>query len=76
MNKLKLNADKTEAIMICSPRINNKISLPHIQLVDTTVPVSTVARNIVPTTTVARNIVPTSTVARNIVLISTVARNI
>ena len=32
--------------MICSPHIKNKISMPHIELVNTIVPISTVARNI------------------------------
>ena len=32
--------------MICSPHIKDKISMPHIELVNTIVPISTVARNI------------------------------
>ena len=43
-NKLKLNADKTDAILICSPRIKN--NMPHIELGNMTVPTSTVAKNI------------------------------
>ena len=45
-NKLKLNADKTDAILICSPRIKNNIDMPHIELGNMTVPTSTVAKNI------------------------------
>ena len=30
VNKLKLNADKTDAILICSPRVKNNIDMPHI----------------------------------------------
>ena len=45
-NKLKLNADKTDAILICSPRIKNTIDMPRIELGNTTVPTSTVAKNI------------------------------
>ena len=37
-NKLKLNADKTDAILICSPRIKNNIDMPHIELGNMTVP--------------------------------------
>ena len=32
--------------MICSPHIKDKISMPYIELVNTIVPISTVARNI------------------------------
>ena len=45
-NKLKLNADKTNAILKCSPRINNNIDMPRIELGNMTVPTSTVAKNI------------------------------
>ena len=45
-NKLKLNADKTDAILICSPRIKNNIDMPRIELGNMTVPTSTVAKNI------------------------------
>ena len=45
-NKLKLTADKTDAILICSPRIKNNIDMPHIELGNMTVPTSTVAKNI------------------------------
>ena len=46
INKLKFNATKTKMIVMCAPRINIKLSMPHIQLSDTVVPVSTVAKNI------------------------------
>ena len=46
MNKLKLNADKTDAILICSPRVKNNIDKPHIDLGNMTVPISNAARNI------------------------------
>ena len=42
MNKPKLNADKPDAILICSPRIKNKIDMPHIELGNMTVPTPTV----------------------------------
>ena len=45
-NKLKLNANKTDAILICSPRIKNDIDMPRIELGNTTVPTSTLAKNI------------------------------
>ena len=45
-NKLKLNADKTDAILICSPRIKNNIDMPRIELGNMTVPTCTVANNI------------------------------
>ena len=45
-NKLKLNADKTDAILICSPPIKNNIDMPRIELGNMTVPTSTVAKNI------------------------------
>ena len=45
-NKLKLNADKIDAILICSPRIKNNIDMPRIELGNMTVPTSTVAKNI------------------------------
>ena len=46
VNKLKLNADKTDAILICSPRVKNNIDMPHIDLGNMTVPISNAARNI------------------------------
>ena len=48
MNKLKLNADKTDAILICSPRVKNNIDMPHshIDLGNMTVPISNAAKNI------------------------------
>ena len=46
MNKLKLNTDKTDAILICSPRVKNNIDMPHIDLGNTTVPISNAPRNI------------------------------
>ena len=46
MNKLKLNAKKTEIIVICTPHIKNKLSMPLIELCNTVVPISTVAKNI------------------------------
>ena len=46
MNKLKFNATKTEIIVMCAPHIKTKLSMPHIELGDTDVPVSTVAKNI------------------------------
>ena len=45
-NKLKLNADKTDAILICSPRVKRNIDMPHIDLGNMTVPTSNAARNI------------------------------
>ena len=45
-NKLKLNADKNDAILIGSPRIKNNIDMPRIELGNMTVPTSTVAKNI------------------------------
>ena len=45
-NKLKLNADKTDAILICSPRIKNNTDMPRLELGNMTVPTSTVAKNI------------------------------
>ena len=44
VNKLKLNADKTDAI--CSPRDKNNIDMPHIDLGNMTVLISNAARNI------------------------------
>ena len=46
VNKLKLNADKTDAILICSPRVMRNIDMPHIDLGNMTVPISNAARNI------------------------------
>ena len=46
INKLKFNATKTEIIVMCAPHIKIKLSMPHIKLGDTVVPVSTVAKNI------------------------------
>ena len=46
VNKLKLNADKTDAILICSPRVKNNIDMPHIHLGNMTVPISNAAKNI------------------------------
>ena len=46
MNKLKFNAAKTEIIVMCAPHIKNKLSMPHIELGNTVVPISTVAKNI------------------------------
>ena len=43
-NKLKLNADKIDAI--CSPRIKNNIDMPRIELGNMTVPTSIVAKKI------------------------------
>ena len=45
-NKLNLNADKIEAIIFYSPHIKKKNYMLHIELVNTIVPASTVARNI------------------------------
>ena len=45
-NKLNLNAEKTEIIVICAPHIKNKPSMPLIELCNTVVPISTVAKNI------------------------------
>ena len=42
INKLKFNATKTEMIVMCAPHIKIKLSMPHIELGDTVVPVSTV----------------------------------
>ena len=39
-------ANKTDAILKCSPRINNTIDMPRIELGNMTVPTSTVAKNI------------------------------
>ena len=46
--KLKFNATKTEIIVMCAPHTKIKLSnsMPHIELGDTVVPVSTVAKNI------------------------------
>ena len=44
--KLKFNATKTYIIVMCAPHIKIKHSMPHIELGDTVVPVSTVAKNI------------------------------
>ena len=46
VNKLKLNADKTDAILICSPRVKSNIDMPHIDLGNMTVPISNAAKNI------------------------------
>ena len=46
INKLKCNATKTEIIVKCAPHIKIKLSMPQIELGDTVVPVSTVAKNI------------------------------
>ena len=46
VNKLKLNADKTDAILICSPRVKNNIAMPHIDMGNMTVPIYNAARNI------------------------------
>ena len=46
INKLKFNATKTEIIVMCAPHIKTKLSMPHIKLCDTVVPVCTVAKNI------------------------------
>ena len=46
VNKLKLNADKTNAILICSPLVKNNIDMPRIELGHMTVSTSTVAKNI------------------------------
>ena len=46
INKLKFNATKTEIIFMCAPHIKITLSMPHIKLGDTVVPVSTVAKNI------------------------------
>ena len=44
--KLKFNATKTEIIVMCAQHIKIKLSMPHIELGDTVVPVSTIAKNI------------------------------
>ena len=46
VNKLKFNATKTGMIVMCAPHIKTKLSMPHIELCDTVVPESTVAKNI------------------------------
>ena len=46
INKLKCNATKTDIIVMCAPHVKIKLSMPHIKLGDTVVPVSTVAKNI------------------------------
>ena len=46
INKLKFNATKTEISVMCAPHINIKLSMPHIELGVTVVPVSSVAKNI------------------------------
>ena len=46
INRLKFNATKTEIIVMCAPQKKLKLSMPHIELGDTVVPVSTVANNI------------------------------
>ena len=46
INKLKLNATKTAIIVMCTPHLKIKLSMPRIELGDTVVPVSTVAKNI------------------------------
>ncbi len=46
VNKLKLNADKTDAILICSHLVKNNIDMPHIDLGNMTVPISNAAKNI------------------------------
>ena len=46
INKLKFNATKTENIVMSAAHIKIKLSMPHIKLGDTVVPVSTVAKNI------------------------------
>ena len=45
INNLKFNATETEIIVMCAPHIKIKLSLPHLELGDTVVPVSTVAKN-------------------------------
>ncbi len=46
LNKVKFNATQTEIIVMCAPHKKIKLSMPHIELGDTVVPVSTVAKNI------------------------------
>ena len=46
INKLKFNATKTESIVMCAPHIKTKHFMPYVELGDTDVPVSTVAKNI------------------------------
>ena len=46
INKLKFNATKTEIIVMCASHIKIKLSMLHIKLGDTVVPVSTVVKNI------------------------------
>ena len=46
INTLKFKGTKTEIIMMCAPHIKIKLSMPHIELGDAVVPVSTVAKNI------------------------------
>ena len=48
INKLKCNAiyTKTTIIVICATHIKTNLSMPHIELGGTVVPVSTVAKNI------------------------------
>ena len=46
INKLKFNATKSEIVVMCAPHVNIKLSMPHIELGDTVVPVFTVAKNI------------------------------
>ena len=47
INQLKFKAKKTEIIVICAPHIKIKLVVTHIEVGDTVVPVSTVAKNIV-----------------------------
>ena len=46
INKLKFNAAKTEIIVMYAPHSKNKLSMPHIELANTVVLISTVAKNI------------------------------
>ena len=46
INKLKFNAAKTEIIVMRASHTKNKLSMPHIELGNTFVPISTVAKNI------------------------------
>ena len=44
INKLKFTATKTNIIVMCAPHMQIKLSMPHIELGNTVVPVCTVAK--------------------------------
>ena len=45
-NKLKLNDDKSEALVICSPQMRDKINVQQIEIGNTHIPPASVVRNI------------------------------